>query len=453
MSHNYYYLMSRNIIAPTLHADRKAWLLVDSMATYETSNFLDYKLAKSIKEKYDTPIYVYDEKTLRSNASLALEFPHPFGLTVRFAMKACPTAAILKLLNSMDIQFDVSSGFEAERAIMAGIPAEHLSLSSQELPKNFQYLIAKGMEFNACSLHQLDVFGRLFPDSSCGVRFNPGTGSGETGKTNVGGPSSSFGIWHELKDNVKAIAKMYSLKIKRIHTHIGSGSDPDIWQDVSRMSLGLVEEFLEVDSLNLGGGFKMGRMSYEKAASTNLQTVGRPVKQAIDDFAKKTGRKIKLEIEPGTFLLANSGTLLTTVQDMTTTGSNGYTFLKLDSGMTEVLRPSLYGSQHPIVVLKPNTDKLNTKSYVIVGHCCESGDLFSCALKDPMTLQERELPEVNIGDLISIEGSGAYCSSMNTKNYNSFPEAPEVMLTEKGEVKLIRKKQTLQHMIANEVEV
>ena len=417
----------------------------------ETSNFLDYKLAKSIKERYDTPIYVYDEKTLRSRATLALNFPHPFGLTVRFAMKACPNAAILKLLNSMSIQFDVSSGFEADRAIIAGIPVEHLSLSSQELPRNFESLITKGIEFNACSLHQLEVFGKLFPGGSCGVRFNPGTGSGETGKTNVGGPSSSFGIWHELKNNVKAIAENYGLKIKRIHTHIGSGSDPSIWQAVSRMSLSLVEEFLEVSSLNLGGGFKVGRMSYER--STDLQSVGRPVQQAIIEFAKKSGREIKLEIEPGTFFVADSGALLTTVKDMTKTGSNGHTFLKLDSGMTEILRPSLYGAQHPIVVLKPNTDKIGTKSYVVVGHCCESGDLVSCAPGDPETVQERTLPEVSIGDIISIEGSGAYCSSMSTKNYNSFPEAPEVLLTEKGEVKLIRKRQTLAHMLANEVEI
>ena len=274
----------------------------------EASNFLDYGIATSIKKKYGTPIYVYDEKTLRSQASLALDFPHPFGLTVRFAMKACPNATILKLLSSMGVQFDASSGFEAERAMIAGIPAEHLSLSSQELPQNFENLITKGIEFNACSFHQLETFGQLFPGGSCGVRFNPGMGSGETGKTNVGGPSSSFGIWHELKSNVKAIAEKYGLKIKRIHTHIGSGSDPAIWQAVSAMSLGLVEEFVDVSSLNLGGGYKVGRMSYEKAGLTNLQTVGKPVKQAIEDFATKTGREIKLEIEPGTFFVANSGT-------------------------------------------------------------------------------------------------------------------------------------------------
>lgn len=159
----------------------------------------------------------------------------------------------------------------------------------------------------------------------------------------------------------------YNLNVVRIHTHIGSGSDPKIWQDVATQSLDLVKEFPSVNVLNLGGGYKVGRMSYEK--STDLQTVGEPVKAAFEAFAAATGRKLKLEIEPGTYLVANSGALLCAVQDIVTTGKDGHTFLKLDSGMTEVLRPSLYGAQHPIVVLKDGTEEAD---YIVVGHCCES---------------------------------------------------------------------------------
>ena len=133
--------------------------------------------------------------------------------------------------------------------------------------------------------------------------------------------------------------KKHNLTVKRIHTHIGSGSDPEVWQTVSLLSLGLVREFPDADTLNLGGGYKVGRMSYE--TSTNLQIVGSPVRENFRKFAEETGRKIKLEIEPGTFLVANSGVLLSTVQDIVHTGEEGHTFIKLDSGMTEVLRPSL----------------------------------------------------------------------------------------------------------------
>lgn len=419
-----------------------------SANTLETSNFLSQKLASTIKTEFQTPVFVYDEKTLRSQAQKALDFPNPYGLTVRFAMKACPNAAILQLFYSMGLNFDASSGFEVERAMRAGIPASAMSLSSQELPANFKDLIDKGIEFNACSLHQLDTFGQLFPGGSCGVRFNPGKGSGGTGKTNVGGPSSSFGIWFELLPEVKAIVKKHNLTVKRIHTHIGSGSDPVVWQSVAGDSLALVGEFPTATTLNLGGGYKVGRMSYEKAASTDMQKVGEPVKAAFENFAKKDGRKLKLEIEPGTFLVANAGALLTTVRDVVTTGAEGHTFVKLDAGMTEVLRPSLYGAQHPIVNLAEGGE---TANYVIVGHCCESGDLFSCAPGDPEALQPRKLNKVSIGDLVTIEGAGAYCAGMSTKNYNSFPEAPEVMVDEGGRPHLIRRRQPLEQIYANEV--
>ena len=407
--------------------------------------FLDIKNAAAIRDKVATPTFVYDENTLRNQAHKALSFPNEYGLTVRYAMKASPNKAILKLFHEMGLHFDASSGFEVHRACKAGIPANHLSLSSQEFPLDFKELYENGIKFNACSLNQLESFGKLFPGGNCGLRFNPGTGSGGTGKTNVGGPSSSFGIWYELMPQVKEIIAKYNLKIERIHTHIGSGSDPSIWQSVASKSIDLVREFPDVTVLNLGGGYKVGRMPDEK--STDLQEIGEPVKEAFVAFSKETGRSLHLEIEPGTFLLANSGSLLCEVRDIVTTGSNGYYFMKLDSGMTDVLRPSLYGAQHPIIVLNEATE---TKDYVVVGHCCESGDLFSCEPGDPEALSARPLALASIGDLVAIDGSGAYCSSMCTKNYNSFPEAPEVMIASNGDVKVIRKRQTLEQMLENE---
>eukprot|EP00598_Pedospumella_elongata_P001560 CAMPEP_0184981546 /NCGR_PEP_ID=MMETSP1098-20130426/11215_1 /TAXON_ID=89044 /ORGANISM="Spumella elongata, Strain CCAP 955/1" /LENGTH=417 /DNA_ID=CAMNT_0027505111 /DNA_START=26 /DNA_END=1279 /DNA_ORIENTATION=- len=414
----------------------------------EQSRFLNAGVVQAVKEKYGTPTYIYDRATLVSQANKALQFPNLFGLKVRFAMKSCPNAAILQLFNGMGINFDASSGFEVQRLVRAGVNPASISLSSQELPSNLKELIELGIDFNACSVHQLRSFGKLFPGGRCGIRFNPGKGSGGTGKTNVGGPDASFGIWHELIPDVQAVVAEYGLIVERIHTHIGSGSDPDVWQTVSLLSLNLVRQFPDAVSLNLGGGYKVGRMSYEK--STDLQLVAEPVKQAFKAFAEETGREIKLEIEPGTFLVANAGALITTVQDIVSTGEQGHTFLKLDSGMTEVLRPSLYGAQHPIVVHSSNP---TPASYVVVGHCCESGDLFTCAPGDPEVIQERLLNTASIGDLVSIEAAGAYCSSMSTKNYNSFPEAPEVLLEETGELKLIRRRQTLEQILENEVAV
>ena len=425
------------------------------MAALEKLRFLKESQVVDIASEFGTPAYVYSEAGLKRQAEAALSFPNAYGLTVRFAMKSLPNAAVLQTFDRLGLHIDASSGYECWRAMAAGVAAEKISLSSQETPADLDELLAKGIKYNACSLHQLEAFGKLRKGDrsvQLGVRFNPGLGSGGTGKTNVGGPSSSFGIWHELMPEVKAILEKYDLEPARVHTHIGSGSDPAVWQRVSGLSLGLCEQLPSVKVLNLGGGYKVGRMEYEK--STELGVVGEPVNSAFQDFAARTGRELALEIEPGTFLVANQGALVTKVQDIATTGADGHTFLKLDSGMTELLRPSLYGAQHPIVLCKHDGSAATGASneYILVGHCCESGDLVTPAPDEPETLLPRSLGgAAEIGDIVCIEGSGAYCSSMATKHYNSFPEAAEVMVAESGKAHLIRKRQDVTEIWANEV--
>jgi diaminopimelate decarboxylase len=417
----------------------------------EKLKFLTPDLAQAARTKFGSPLFVYDERTLKAQAAKALAFPNAFGLTVRYAMKASSNAAILRIFDGCGLHLDASSGWECERAIRAGIAANKISLSTQELPARDQLvrLVEAGIHFNACSLSQLETFGALFPGKEIGVRFNPGVGSGGTSKTNVGGPSSSFGIWHEFIPQVREIVAMHQLRVIRIHTHIGSGSDPLVWQRASGLSIDMVRQFPDATTLNLGGGYKVGRMAYEK--TTDLQEIGAPILEKFKALQAETGRAIKLEIEPGTYLLANSCSLVTTIQDIVHTGAEGYHFLKLDSGMTELLRPSLYAAQHPIIVL-PRKETGQTVPYVVVGHCCESGDLVTPSASDHEELGPRELSKAEIGDLCVIEGVGAYCSAMSAKNYNSFPEAAEVLLQENGELVLIRRRQTLEQILQNEVE-
>lgn len=415
----------------------------------ETLRFLNPEQARRLREAFGSPLYVYHLPTLEAQAEAALAFPHAYGLTVRYAMKAASNAAILQLFTRLGLHIDASSGYEVRRALAAGIQPETISLSSQELPGDFAELIELGIRFNACSLNQLEACGRLFPGTACGVRFNPGLGSGGTGKTNVGGPHSSFGIWHEWAPQVREIADQYDLTIERIHTHIGSGSDPAVWEKVAGMSLALVEQFESVATLNLGGGYKVGRMAGER--STDLPAIGLPVKTAFEQLAAASGRRIHLEIEPGTFLVANACALLCTAQDVVATGgAEGMHFIKLDAGMTEILRPSLYASQHPIIVL-PEEATGQERDYLVVGHCCESGDILTPGPDDPESLAPRSLAEARPGDIVVIEGAGAYCSSMSAKHYNSYPEAAEVLIDHSGEGHLIRARQPLEQIYQNEI--
>lgn len=130
-------------------------------------------------------------------------------------------------------------------------------------------------------------------------------------------------------------------------------------------------------------------------------------------------------------------------------------FLKMDAGMTDVLRPSLYGAIHPLTIFPASGDSNDvgddSESVVVVGHCCESGDLMTPKEGEPEAIGERELRKAEIGDIIVMDGSGAYCSGMSTKNYNSFPEAPEVLVGDNGEVDLIRARQPVEQIWANEV--
>ena len=415
-----------------------------------TPRFLSHDQCKQIAREYRTPIYVYDEASLKKAAEDVLAFPAPYGLTGRYAMKACPTGAILTRFRDWGLHFDASSGYEVQRAVRAGVPAERISLSSQEFPDNITDLVNLGISVNACSLKQVEAFGEAFPGGKLGLRVNPGVGSGGTKKTNVGGPSSSFGIWYELLDQVEALVEKYSLQVFRIHSHIGSGSDPNVWVKAVDLTLSQVERFTGVTHVNLGGGFKVGRMPDE--VSTDLQVVGPPVREAFEAFAERTGRQLHMEIEPGTYLVANAGCLLASVQDKTNTGDEGHVFLKLDTGMNDILRPTLYAAQHPMTVVPLADDpERETESVIVVGHCCESGDLLTPDESDPGLLKERLLTRAEIGDLFAIDGAGAYCSTMPAKNYNSFPEVPEVLVRESGEIVLIRKRQTLEQVFQNEV--
>ena len=417
----------------------------------EKLRFLNHEQVRKLANDYGTPLYVYSQKEVESAADRALAFPNAYGLNVRYAMKANPNSTILKILKNRGIQIDASSYYEARRALQFGFSAKEILLTSQEFPpeNSLVELIELGVEFNACSLYQLESYGKIFPGSFVSIRFNPGLGSGGTKKTDVGGNTSSFGIWFEYIENVISIVNKYSLKVNRVHTHIGSGSDPEVWKAVASHTLEYAEIFKEAMIVNLGGGYKVGRMMDEK--STDFQKIGEPVREQFIEFFNKSGRKLKLEIEPGTSLLANTGSIISRIMDRVNTGKKGYTFLKLDTGMDSNTRPSLYGSRHPLIVVQNVQNQTSSREeVVVVGHCCESGDLFTQEFGGG--IEKRLLEESTIGDLIVMEGTGAYCAGMSTKNYNSYPETAEVLIDRQGNFHLIRKKQELSQIYQNEQE-
>lgn len=408
--------------------------------------FLTSDQAAEVRDRFGTPSYVYSRTILEAAARQALAFPAPYGFTLRYAMKANPSFGVLSVFRSLGLHIDASSDFEVERAMRAAFAPEHIQLTSQMPSRRLAEFVNRGVLYNACSLHQLEQFGKAVPGGSVSVRINPGLGSGSTKRTNTGGPASSFGIWHTYLREVKAIAERYNVRITRLHTHIGSGSDPEVWKRVTRMSLDIAGELPNVTTINLGGGFKVGRMPDEP--STDLQDIGLHVRRELEAFRDRTGRALHLEVEPGTYLVARAGAIVATCVDVVDTGRDGYLFAKLDTGMPEVTRPSLYGAQHPIDVLGTGREEVDV---VFVGPCCESGDILTPAPGDPEALAPRRVSRPQIGDLVVVGGAGAYCAGMATINYNSYPQAPEVMLEADGTLRLLRRRQLPKQIWTNEV--
>src|SRR5664280_1417929 len=145
--------------------------------------------------------------------------------------------------------------------------------------------------------HKSTHLGHCFPVVNLSIRVNPGLGSGHNNRTNVGGPSASFGIWYEHLDKALAVGRKYGLKFTSLHTNIGSGSDPKVWQRVALMSLDTCSRLRDVTVLNLGGGYKIGRVKGEE--TTDLQKIGLPIMKAFRLFEAKHGRRLRLEVEPG----------------------------------------------------------------------------------------------------------------------------------------------------------
>jgi diaminopimelate decarboxylase len=383
----------------------------------------DEPTAKKLANIYPTPLYLYSRHTLEDQAKNLLALSCPFGFIPRYAVKANPHHDIIHLFNEKGLHFDASSEFECEHLLALGIDPSKISLSSQQPPDSLKHLLNKGVKFVATSLHQLDLVSQTGWRGNLAVRVNPGIGSGHTNRTTTGGINSSFGIWHEYLPQVLQWQSKSGCVIDRLHIHIGSGSDIKIWQQVMVEALKIVDQLPSVVTLDIGGGYKVGRMPGEQ--SINLPAVVEDFNIQLIDFHGKTKREIALEIEPGTWLVANAGILLSEIVDIVDTGPSGFNFIKLNTGLNDLLRPALYGAQHPIKVLNNSHEQ---RSYVVVGHNCESGDLLTPALAEPEQLGPRLLNEPKIGDLVAIGGVGAYSASMRAIGYNSFPAAKELVI-------------------------
>lgn len=387
--------------------------------------WLSDEQAVALVGQHGTPLFIYSKAELNTRAQELNGLKMPFGLVVRYAVKANSHPEIIKQFLELGLHFDASSSYEAAMLLSLGVPGEKVSLSSQQSPHNLPELLKEGVQFVATSMHQLELFVNTADHGGkVALRVNPTIPyAGHNNRLSTGGEASSFGLWHEYIEKALGLASAHQVVVNRLHVHVGSGADPAIWASTMDTALTIVRRMPDVTTLDIGGGFKVARAVGEHEA--DMQKVGAIFAEKLQSFADETGRTLKLEIEPGTWLVAHAGVLLAAIDDIVDTGSEGYAFLRLNTGMNDIIRPAMYGAQHDIRVVNNATDEAE---YVVVGHNCETGDILTPAPGDPEHIAPRKMRRAAIGDVVVIADVGAYCASFSAKLYNAFPAATEVIV-------------------------
>lgn len=397
--------------------------------------------------EFGCPVWVYDAQIVREKIAALHQFD-----VVRFAQKACSNIHILRLMREQGVKVDSVSLGEIERALAAGYDPKADSdaivftadvIDDATLARVHELQIP----VNAGSVDMLDQLGQVSPGHRVWLRVNPGFGHGHSQKTNTGGENSKHGIWYADMPAALEVLQRYGLKLVGIHMHIGSGVDYGHLEQVCGAMVRQVVDFgQDLEAISAGGGLSIPYREGEEAIDTDhyygLWSAAR------DQIAAHLGHSVKLEIEPGRFLVAEAGVLVSQVRSVKEMGSRH--FVLIDAGFNDLMRPSMYGSYHHITALAADGRDLTQApriETVVAGPLCESGDVFT--QQEGGKVETRALPEVKPGDYLVLHDTGAYGASMSS-NYNSRPLLPEVLF-DNGKARLIRRRQTIQELLALEL--
>ena len=403
---------------------------------------------------FGTPLWVYDADTVTRQIAALRQFD-----VVRFAQKANSNTHILRHMRGLGVAVDAVSLGEIERALAAGYtPGLHQLNGTHHAEIVFtadlldRATLARVVELNIpvnCgSIDMLDQLGAVHPGHPVWLRINPGFGHGHSNKTNTGGEHSKHGIWHD--DLTAALAKVRSngLALQGLHMHIGSGVDYEHLQAVCGAMIALAEtvkaQGMDLHAISAGGGLSVAYQAGEPGIDTaHYFSLWDAARQTV---AGLLGHPVTLELEPGRYLVAESGVLVSEVRAVKTQGSKH--FVMVDAGFSDLARPAMYGSYHGMEFIHADGTAADgpVQDTAVAGPLCESGDVFTQG--EGGVVLDRALPAARVGDLLVLHDTGAYGASMSS-NYNTRPLVPEVLI-ENGQPRLIRRKQTVAELIGLE---
>lgn len=394
----------------------------------------------TIADAVGTPFYVYSEATLRRHYKVFAGAFKDIDTLVAYSVKANSNIAVLKVLASEGAGADVVSGNELARALKAGIAPDKIVFSgvgktAEEMKAALNTDI---YQFNVESAPELDLLNAIATSANMrapvALRINPDVAAGGHQKISTGKSEDKFGVaWAEARPLYAKARELPGIEVKGVDVHIGSQiADLAPFEKAFRKIADLIADLradgCNIDRLDLGGG--LGIPYGEGAAPPHPDAYAEMIKRVTAPL------DVQLIFEPGRMIAGNAGVLISRV--LYAKEGEAKTFLIIDAGMNDLIRPALYDAYHEILPVAQKHDA-GKVSYDVVGPVCETSDLFAKA---------RALPEMKAGELVALMSAGAY-GAVQASQYNSRPLVPEVLVNGQ-KYAVIRKRPDFEEMIANE---
>ena len=392
----------------------------------------------NIAENFGKHVYIYDSEKIASQYQrLTSAFAGVSDLRINYATKALSNLSILKFMRHLGTGLDTVSIQEVQLGLTAGFEPKAIIYTPNGVSLNEIEEVAKlGVQINIDNLSLLEQFGTRHPKTPVCIRINPHVMAGGNNNISVGHIDSKFGISIHQIPHLLRIVENTSMNINGIHMHTGSDIlDIDVFLHAAEILFDTAKHFKDLEFLDFGSGFKVPY--HNNDIETNIEELGEKLSARFTEFCIEYGSELQLIFEPGKFLVSQAGHFITQVNVVKQTTST--VFAQVDSGFNHLIRPMLYGSHHHIENLSNPEGK--ERFYSVVGYICET-DTFG---------SNRKIAEITEGDLLVFRNCGAYCFSM-ASNYNSRYRPAEVFWHE-GKGHLIRKRETFEDILHNQVEL
>jgi diaminopimelate decarboxylase len=389
-----------------------------------------------LANQFGTPLYVYNAEKITEQFNKLTEAFKNSDVKFFYASKALTNISILKHFKKIGSNIDCSSINEVKLALHAGFPAQQVLYTSNGIAfDEIKEAKSLGVFINIDSLSNLEKFGKAFGNSyPVGLRLRPNIMAGGNLKISTGHDKSKFGIPVDQINEVVAIVQAHNMLINGLHIHTGSEiKDVDVFVKGIEVLFDLIPLFKDLTYIDLGGGFKVPYKAGD--AETDIQLLAEKVKECFDNHPHD--KHLQIWFEPGKYLVSECGYLLAQVNVLKETAA--VNFAGINTGFNHLIRPMFYDSYHKIKnISNPSGEE---KKYAVVGNICET-DTFAW---------DRKLNEIREGDLLLFYNAGAYGFEMSS-NFNSRFKPAEVLL-KNGEAHLIRKRDTFEDLLRNQVEV